>query len=95
MVIPPPNVTGSLHLGHALTNAIQVSFTLHACSLSNTLSVTHMCPFLDRLIHELISVCFWCQEAAIVQQCSSLPSSRDPWVESQAACVDLGRGRRP
>lgn len=23
MVIPPPNVTGSLHLGHALTNAIQ------------------------------------------------------------------------
>lgn len=25
MVIPPPNVTGSLHLGHALTNAIQDS----------------------------------------------------------------------
>jgi valyl-tRNA synthetase len=24
MVIPPPNVTGDLHLGHALTNAIQV-----------------------------------------------------------------------
>lgn len=23
--IPPPNVTGSLHLGHALTNAIQDS----------------------------------------------------------------------
>jgi probable valyl-tRNA synthetase, cytoplasmic len=23
MVIPPPNVTGSLHLGHALTNAIE------------------------------------------------------------------------
>lgn len=23
IVIPPPNVTGSLHLGHALTNAIQ------------------------------------------------------------------------
>ena len=23
MVIPPPNVTGSLHIGHALTNAIQ------------------------------------------------------------------------
>jgi valyl-tRNA synthetase len=23
MVIPPPNVTGSLHLGHALTNSIQ------------------------------------------------------------------------
>ena len=24
IVIPPPNVTGSLHIGHALTNAIQV-----------------------------------------------------------------------
>jgi hypothetical protein len=24
MVIPPPNVTGSLHIGHALTNAIEV-----------------------------------------------------------------------
>lgn len=23
MVIPPPNVTGSLHLGHALTNSIE------------------------------------------------------------------------
>lgn len=23
IVIPPPNVTGSLHIGHALTNAIQ------------------------------------------------------------------------
>uniref|UniRef100_A0A0A9XL90 Valine--tRNA ligase n=2 Tax=Lygus hesperus TaxID=30085 RepID=A0A0A9XL90_LYGHE len=27
MVIPPPNVTGSLHLGHALTNAIQDTLT--------------------------------------------------------------------
>lgn len=27
MCIPPPNVTGSLHLGHALTNAIQSSLT--------------------------------------------------------------------
>jgi valyl-tRNA synthetase len=27
MVIPPPNVTGSLHLGHALTNAIEDSIT--------------------------------------------------------------------
>lgn len=23
IVIPPPNVTGNLHLGHALTNAIE------------------------------------------------------------------------
>ncbi|PRP77992.1 hypothetical protein PROFUN_14080 [Planoprotostelium fungivorum] len=27
MVIPPPNVTGTLHLGHALTNSIQDSIT--------------------------------------------------------------------
>ena len=27
MVIPPPNVTGSLHIGHALTNAIEDSIT--------------------------------------------------------------------
>jgi valyl-tRNA synthetase len=27
MVIPPPNVTGSLHLGHALTNSIEDCLT--------------------------------------------------------------------
>ena len=27
MVIPPPNVTGKLHLGHALTNAVEDSIT--------------------------------------------------------------------
>ena len=27
MVIPPPNVTGRLHLGHALTNAVEDSLT--------------------------------------------------------------------
>jgi len=27
MVIPPPNVTGSLHLGHALASAIQDALT--------------------------------------------------------------------
>lgn len=27
MVIPPPNVTGSLHLGHALTSAIEDTLT--------------------------------------------------------------------
>lgn len=27
MVIPPPNVTGSLHLGHALTNAVEDTLT--------------------------------------------------------------------
>lgn len=27
MIIPPPNVTGSLHLGHALTNAVEDALT--------------------------------------------------------------------
>jgi valyl-tRNA synthetase len=27
MVIPPPNVTGSLHLGHALTAAVEDTLT--------------------------------------------------------------------
>lgn len=27
MVIPPPNVTGTLHVGHALTNAIEDALT--------------------------------------------------------------------
>ena len=27
MVIPPPNVTGSLHLGHALTSAVEDTLT--------------------------------------------------------------------
>ena len=27
IVIPPPNVTGSLHMGHALNNSIPVSYT--------------------------------------------------------------------
>ena len=29
MVIPPPNVTGSLHLGHALTTSIQARTLSH------------------------------------------------------------------
>ena len=31
MVIPPPTVTGSLHLGHALTNAIEDSIVGWYC----------------------------------------------------------------
>ena len=27
MVIPPPNVTGKLHLGHALTNSVEDAIT--------------------------------------------------------------------
>ena len=36
MVIPPPNVTGSLHLGHALTNAVQDALTRWYVSGGNT-----------------------------------------------------------
>ena len=31
MVIPPPNVTGTLHLGHALTVAVEVSNSQYLC----------------------------------------------------------------
>ena len=33
-VLPPPNVTGALHIGHALTSAIEVSFYIGAIALS-------------------------------------------------------------
>ncbi len=36
IVIPPPNVTGSLHLGHALTNAIQVGSLISTTFFSYT-----------------------------------------------------------
>ena len=32
MVIPPPNVTGTLHLGHTLMVAIEVRQRNHACT---------------------------------------------------------------
>jgi valyl-tRNA synthetase len=31
VVIPPPNVTGALHIGHALTNSIQARAMIEAC----------------------------------------------------------------
>jgi hypothetical protein len=34
MVIPPPNVTGKLHLGHALTNSVEDAITRYWCSSS-------------------------------------------------------------
>ena len=39
IVLPPPNVTGSLHLGHALTGAIQVqgfAFSTDCSSICKT-----------------------------------------------------------
>ena len=32
IVIPPPNVTGKLHMGHMLNNTIQGGRFLHRCS---------------------------------------------------------------
>jgi valyl-tRNA synthetase len=34
MVIPPPNVTGKLHLGHALTNSVEDAITRYDGSSS-------------------------------------------------------------
>ena len=33
MVIPPPNVTGKLHLGHALTNSVEDAITRYIPSI--------------------------------------------------------------
>jgi len=38
MVIPPPNVTGALHLGHALTNAVEDCLTRWYVQLESFLS---------------------------------------------------------
>ncbi len=35
IVIPPPNVTGTLHLGHALTTAIEDAITRWSASTQN------------------------------------------------------------
>ena len=32
IVIPPPNVTGALHIGHALTNSIQARDAVRCCA---------------------------------------------------------------
>ena len=42
IVIPPPNVTGALHIGHALTNSIQVRSDVH-CRTGCERACTH-CP---------------------------------------------------
>jgi hypothetical protein len=48
MVIPPPNVTGSLHLGHALTAAVEDTLTRwHRMKGHATLYVPGTCLFLS------------------------------------------------
>ena len=37
MMIPPPNVTGTLHLGHALTTAVEDAITRWSVSISHRL----------------------------------------------------------
>ena len=37
MMIPPPNVTGTLHLGHALTTAVEDAITRWSVKISHRL----------------------------------------------------------
>jgi tRNA synthetases class I (I, L, M and V) len=54
MVIPPPNVTGSLHLGHALTAAVEDTLTRwHRMKGHATLYVPGTCCF----IHFILLLC--------------------------------------
>lgn len=54
IVLPPPNVTGSLHLGHALTDAIQVLYITHFIKAS--LKLTSACNCLAYGVSALSSV---------------------------------------
>ena len=51
MVIPPPNVTGSLHLGHALTNAIEDAIE-HITHSICTLEFEDHRPLYDWVVRE-------------------------------------------
>lgn len=60
MVIPPPNVTGSLHLGHALTNAIQVGCLMQIAPLLCAAGLTAMflcCPWSGLSAEHLAAPC--------------------------------------
>jgi tRNA synthetases class I (I, L, M and V) len=59
MVIPPPNVTGSLHLGHALTAAVEDTLTRwHRMKGHATLYVPGMLTF-DKIIFVLRKICIY------------------------------------
>lgn len=47
IVIPPPNVTGTLHLGHALTNSIQVGGRLSAALQDQGVERSSPCPLIS------------------------------------------------
>ena len=67
MVIPPPNVTGSLHLGHALTNAIEDAVT--RWSVAFVVS----CQF-GKCITLFLSLlgCFYDLTISVLQACCAL-----------------------
>lgn len=50
MVIPPPNVTGFLHLGHALTNAVEDAIARWYINVSITLHKTYCFSLVCNLI---------------------------------------------
>ena len=52
LVIPPPNVTGSLHMGHALTNAIEDTITRWSVTRASGRGATHTAT--RRCIHAML-----------------------------------------
>ena len=59
--IPPPNVTGTLHLGHALTNAIQDTMTrwFIRLRLGTECKASLLCGFLVRIMLVLPPKLWW------------------------------------
>jgi tRNA synthetases class I (I, L, M and V) len=73
MVIPPPNVTGSLHLGHALTAAVEDTLTRwHRMKGHATLYVPGKLDFVLRLYDGFFVVFAWVLWAASYDPFSSV-----------------------
>ena len=95
MVIPPPNVTGSLHLGHALTAAVEDTLTRwHRMKGHATLYVPGK-SFLNDGVHEcacnafLYARLFFCFRSLVVCFVNSnhqTTTTKQAWVHWAAKC---------
>ena len=71
MVIPPPNVTGSCHLGHAIFNSLQDAITRwsvysYRCRCTHAHILTHTC------MHKIYCTCVFQLYVQVVPNCSVL-----------------------
>lgn len=75
VVIPPPNVTGALHIGHALTNSIQVRHRQLLATCLGSHSLTWACIYAGHncavASHERLrgSLGTWCVISTLARSC--------------------------